>query len=342
LSGDSSKKGGLTMTLYQLRQFIVLAEEKHFGHAAKRLGIEQPPLSQSIQRLEKSVGVQLFDRTNRSVELTGAGKAFLREVLQALSHIEAGVLTAQHVMDGMVGQLKVACNTPAGYDLVPRILRTFRGKKPNVELSLIEMDTSEQVDAIMDGRVDIGFLRCRTFENDHIHTECLMQERIVAVLPRDHHLAKSKTLCLHDLRNEPFVMPPHRLGPIFSGPSFHSHILGACQEAGFTPKISQDANLLQTVISLVAAGIGVALVPNSLRKMRRTDLVYKDLGDRSDLMYVNLGMAWSKHNQSPILPALIEVTRIVTQNISKSSFQFPTIDGVVTSTIDEDYSRTIP
>ena len=304
------------MTLYQLRQFIVLAEEKHFGHAAKRLGIEQPPLSQSIKRLEKGMGVRLFDRTNRSVELTGAGKVFLREILQAMSHIEAGVLTAQHVMDGMVGQLKVACNTPAGYDLVPRILRTFRERKPSVELSLIEMDTSEQVDAIMDGRVDIGFLRCRTFENNDIHTECLMRERIVAVLPRDHHLAKRKTLSLYDLRNDPFVMPPHRLGPIFSGPSFHSHILSACREAGFTPKISQDANLLQTVISLVAAGIGVTLVPTALRNIRRTDLVYIDLRDRSELMYVNLGMAWSKHNQSPILPALLEVTRLVTQKLS--------------------------
>jgi DNA-binding transcriptional LysR family regulator len=259
------------MELRHLRYFVAVAETLHFGKAARLLNIAQPPLSQQIRNLERELDVTLLTRTNRSVALTDAGVAFLREARRTLAQAEHAALAAQLAQRGDAGRIVVGFISSATYTVFTDIVRSFRVGHPNVDLVLDESTTEQQLRALADGRIDIGFLR-PPFEQPGLLCSTVVREPVVAALPDFHPLARTRSIALKQLAGEPFVSLPRRLIP-----GFHDQITAACRRAGFTPRVAQEALQVQTIVSLVAAGLGVALVPASVRKGQRKGVRYLDI-----------------------------------------------------------------
>ena len=263
------------MELRHLHYFIAVAEELHFSRAAERLRISQPPLSQQIRSLEDELGVKLFERTKRHVELTEAGKAFLEHVYRILTQLEQAVEVTQRVGRGEIGQLAISFVGSATYTVLPDILRIFREQFPAVEVRLHELTTAQQIQALYDKRVDIGIVRSAIVEPG-LSVECILQESLVLALPETHPLSIHASVSLSALANESFILFPTKMGPVF-----YEQIINICQRAGFRPKVAQEAVQMQTIISLVAAGLGIALVPASLRNFQRNGVIYRHLQEQT-------------------------------------------------------------
>ncbi|GAQ00003.1 aromatic hydrocarbon utilization transcriptional regulator CatR [Leptolyngbya sp. NIES-2104] len=284
-----------------MRYFVTVAEELHFGRAAQRLQIAQPPLSQQIRQLEQELGVELLYRTKRTVRLTEAGLAFLQQARQILVQSEQAIEIAQRASRGEVGRLAIGFVGSATCSLLPDVVRSFRRQFPDVRLLLHEMTTSEQVAALHDDRIQLGFL-CPPISDDELSVETVLQESFVAVLPEAHPLATQTQLSLASLAEESFILSPRHLG---SG--FHNQIIRLCQQAGFSPQVAQEAIQMQTIISLVAAELGVALVPSSLQTLQRAGIVYKPLEDQT--LDVKLAVVWQSANTSPVLHQFLAQSR---------------------------------
>ncbi|WP_059002118.1 LysR family transcriptional regulator [Leptolyngbya sp. NIES-2104] len=292
------------MELRHLRYFVAVAEELHFGHAAQRLQIAQPPLSQQIRQLEQELGVELLYRTKRTVRLTEAGQAFLQQARQILVQSEQAIEVAQRASRGEVGRLAIGFVGSATCSLLPDVVRSFRRQFPDVRLLLHEMTTSEQLEALHDDRIQIGFL-CPPINDAELSVETVLQESFVAVLPEVHPLATQTQLSLASLAEESFILSPRHLG---SG--FHDQIIRLCQQVGFMPQVTQEAIQMQTILSLVAAELGVALVPASLQTLQRAGVVYKPLEGQT--LDVELAMVWRSANSSPVLHQFLAQSRAVT------------------------------
>lgn len=290
------------MELRHLRYFIAVAEELHFSRAAERLHIAQPPLSQQIRALEEELGVQLFERTKRRVQLTEAGLVFLAETRQVLAQVEQAVRAAQRASRGEIGRLAVGVNSSATHSFLPEILRVFRERFPFVELVLHELASSQQVQGIRDNRIDIGFLWLPNINDSALSFMPIWREPVIVALPETHPLANLPEIPLKALAGESFVLPPHQLGP-----GFYSQIISLCQQAGFSPKVVQEAMLVQTIVSLVAGGVGVALVPASLQSLQRVGVVYKALQGQTPEL--EMAVVWRQDNSSQILQEFLEVVR---------------------------------
>ena len=288
------------MELRHLRYFIAVAEELHFSRAAERLQIAQPPLSQQIRSLEKELGVQLFERTKRRVQLTEAGQIFLEEARLVLIQVEQAVRAAQRASRGEIGRLGVGVNSSATQSYVPEILRVFRERFPCVELVLHELTSHKQVQRILDNRIDVGFLWLPNVEDSALSFMSIWQEPLIVALPETHPLASLPQIPLEALVREPFVVPPRHLGA-----GFYSQIINLCQQAGFSPKVAQEAMLMQTIVSLVAGGVGVALVPASLQNLQRVGVVYKPLQGQTPEL--EMAIVWRQDNLSPILREFLKV-----------------------------------
>lgn len=288
------------MELRHLRYFIAVAEELHFSRAAERLQIAQPPLSQQIRSLEKELGVQLFERTKRRVQLTEAGQIFLEEARLVLIQVEQAVRAAQRASRGEIGRLGVGVNSSATQSYVPEILRVFRERFPCVELVLHELTSHKQVQRIRDNRIDVGFLWLQNVEDSALSFMSIWQEPLIVALPETHPLASLPQIPLEALVREPFVVPPRYLGA-----GFYSQIISLCQQAGFSPKVAQEAMLMQTIVSLVAGGVGVALVPASLQNLQRVGVVYKALQGQTPEL--EMAIVWRRDNSSPILREFLKV-----------------------------------
>ncbi|HIK40782.1 LysR family transcriptional regulator [Thermoleptolyngbya sp. M55_K2018_002] len=259
------------MELRHLRYFITVAEELHFGRAAARLHMAQPPLSQQIRQLEGELGFQLFYRTKRSVQLTEAGAVFLAECRRIMQQLDQAVQLGQQVSRGERGQLVIGFVSSAAYSVLPTLLRGFRAAAPDVSLELHELTTDQQVQWLRDRRMDVGLVRPPVNEPDF----CLMplcEEPLVVALPQQHPLAQQPSVSLKDLAGKPFILFPRPLAP-----GLYDQIISLCQQGGFSPAIVQEAIQMQTIISLVAAEIGVAIVPLSLQNLQRTGVVYREL-----------------------------------------------------------------
>jgi DNA-binding transcriptional LysR family regulator len=243
------------MELRHLRYFIAVAEELHFGKAAERLFITQPPLSQQIQQLERELGFLLFHRTQRSVKLTAAGQMFLDEARQTLTALERAAQAGRRVARGEAGWLGVGFVGTATYEALPAALSAFRAAYPEVELVLRELVSARQAQALRDHRIHVGLTRPPLREEDLV-SEPLVQEALLAALPAAHPLAAAERLALAALAGEPFILFPR-----FPSPSYADFVLACCAEVGFQPQVVQEAAEMQTAISLVVAGIGVTLVP---------------------------------------------------------------------------------
>ena len=260
------------MELRRIKYFIAVAEECHFGRAAARLQMAQPPLSQQIKQLETEMGVTLFIRTTRKVELTAAGERFLDRARQIVASVEDAVTEAGRVAEGRLGSVAIGFTGAATYDLLPSLARVLRAELPGIELDLKgEMLTPDQVTALLDGTLDLGFLRPPVRSPD-IDVRVLRREPLIAVLPESHPLAGRSKVKLADLRDEPFITyPSHNRSVVFEA------VIDACQQSGFTPVVGHEVGETSTLVSFVAAGLGVALVPASVQHLRITGACYLPL-----------------------------------------------------------------
>lgn len=288
------------MELRRLRYFIALAEELHFGRAAARLHVVQPALSQQIQRLEVQVGVRLVYRTRRHVALTEAGSAFLHKARLAILHAEEAVASAKRASRGEIGGLSVAFVGSAAFNFLPELLKSFRQSFPTVHLVLQEMTTTQQVTALRAASISVGLLR-PPIPDDNIETEILAREPWMMAIPRSHHLRDRSTVSPQDFAEDPFISTPRHLGP-----GLFDQALSLCTESGFSPTVVQEAIQMSTIVSLVAAGIGVALVPGSVAKLGRADVLFKPLR-RSPR--VEIVLAWCRADEDPILSNWLSVAR---------------------------------
>ena len=289
------------LELRHLRYFIAVAEELNFGRAARKLGITQPPLSLQIQRLEAELGVQLFERTNRRVQLTPAGKTLLEEGRHVVADFNSATDAARRAARGETGSLTVAFAASVMFLSLPRIIRRFRAQFPNVRLELRELPTGPQIIALRNGELDIGFLR-EPSRDAELTTETVMREGLLLALSKRHELANRKRLRLADVANEDFVLFPRDLAP-----GLYAHVLAVCAEAGVHPRIVQTSRELYTTVSLVEAGLGVTIIPASVRQMGWRGVRYYPIGSPS--ASTRIDAAWRSDNRSPILPAFLEIAR---------------------------------
>lgn len=286
----------------QLRQFIALAEHLHFGRAATALHISQPPLSRSIQDLEAKLGAALFERSRRKVDLTPAGRWFLEEARHVLARLERASRAVAGVAAGGAGSLRIGFVTIADYSVLPELLKRFKAAHPGVALALREMVTEAQLDALAVDDLDLGFvlppLPVRELDSAVVHREAL-----VAALPARHRLARQRgPLALRELAGEAFVMVPPNLAR-----GLWEVMLGLCTRAGFAPRVAQEAVQMQTVVSLVSSGLGVALVPESLLNLKRSGVVYRALRDAHPK--IELRLAWRRDARSLPLRRFIELAK---------------------------------
>jgi DNA-binding transcriptional LysR family regulator len=298
------------MELRHLRYFIAVAEELNFSRAAERLHIAQPPLSQQIRDLETQMGVTLFDRTKRRVELTAAGQVFLEKVTQVLGQIEQAVEMAQRASRGEIGRLSLGFNSSATYSVLPTLLNAFRERCPEVILDLHEMTTQQQILHLQQQQIDAGILYL-PIELEELEVISVLKEGMAIAIPASHPLATSERVSIRAFDRELFILPPARLG---SG--LYNQIMQFFQQTEFSPIAVQEAIQLQTSISLVAGGVGVALVPAALQNLQRSGVVYRSLVEPTP--EIEIGIAWRKGDRAPILQKFIESARLPPSQLPQS------------------------
>lgn len=289
------------MELRHLRYFIAVAEELHFGRAAERLFIAQPPLSQQIQQLERELGFRLFHRTQRRVELTAAGQLFLEEARELLSGLEKAVAAGRRVARGEVGWLGIGFVGTATYRFLPAVLSDFRALYPEVELVLRELVSAKQAQALRDRRIHIGLAR-PTVSEEGLVSEALYQEPLVAAMPERHPLAQQEHLTLTDLAGEPFILFPRH-----PKPSYADFVISLCEQAGFSPHVVQETAEIHTAISLVAAELGVTLVPASVESAHREGIVYRSFEALQPT--TELVALYRAADHSPVVEAFLTAAR---------------------------------
>jgi LysR family transcriptional regulator, benzoate and cis,cis-muconate-responsive activator of ben and cat genes len=289
------------MELRQMRSFVAVAEELHFGHAARRLRIAQPALSRQIQAIERELMVQLLARNRRRVQVTPAGQVFLDHARLILARTEDAVRAAQRASGGVSGALNIGFVGSATYDVLPAVLRAFRQSSPQVALTLSEMTVHAQLEALIEKRIDIGLLRLPA-KTEGLVFRTVSREPLYVALPSAHRLSQYPALRLSALAGEPFVLYPDH-----PRPSWTEFIVGLCQQAGFQPIVAQRTIEIQTTLSLVAAGIGLSIVPKCVGNILRKDVVYRRLTGvhaRTDLL-----VAFREHDPAPVVRTFLGVLR---------------------------------
>src|SRR5882724_526972 len=283
------------MELRQIRSFLSVAETLHFGRSAELIHLSQPALSLQIRALEEDVGVRLFERNRRKTTLTAAGVAFRDEAAHALSHLDQAIRRAKLAANGKLGLLRIGFISTAGSEIVPDIFRQFKELNPEVEFSLRAITTADQVQMLETGSLDIGFLRLPIGEHPALDVVTVHRERFVLVVPASHKLAKRKKVRLSDVSDQEFVMYARTYAP-----GFHDLIFGILRDAGIVPNVSQTAAEISTVISLVVAHMGIALLPASAVKHSAAPVVACEIVDQIPMS--EIGMAVSKG----VRPAIVD------------------------------------
>lgn len=279
--------------LNQLACFIAVAEELHFGRAAERLCMTQPPLSRQIQLLEHSLGTKLFERNSRSVRLTAAGRVFLTDATRLLQLAEQAATTAQRTSKGKTGRVTLGFTTVMGYELMPRLIAAAQVALPDIDIVLREMTAVNQLDALENNTIDVGFLWPLSSRLILKH-ETVFRDPLVVVLPADHPLAIAESIALRELNDLPFVMyTPER------GRYFYSLVNGLLVSSGVTPRYVQYLDQILTVVSLVSTGIGVAIVPSSVSRFHVDHVVFRPIREGS--VVAEGRMAWREGHQNPAL-----------------------------------------
>lgn len=257
--------------VHQLRYFVVVAEELHFRRAAELLSIRQPPLSAAIRELERALGVTLLERSRRHVALTPAGAAFLRDARALLGDLDHAVESARRVAASRRELLRVSFVGSALYGPAPRLLRMLAARRPDIELRLRERSTADQLAALAAGELDAGFVRGPA-ERPGVALHTLLREQTLAALPRGHPLTRHRSVPVGLLASEPLVLFPRE-----QAPGFHDALVSSVTQGSHPPRIVQEVPEMQTIIQLVASGMGISLVPASLRVLARHDVAYRPL-----------------------------------------------------------------
>jgi DNA-binding transcriptional LysR family regulator len=296
------------MELKHLTSFISVAEQLSFVRAATELHISQPALTGQIQKLEAELGVRLLFRNHRQVKLTDAGTVFLAESRAVLARSRLAADRAQRAAKGEIGRLRLGFVSSAALEIVPGIVVGFRKKYPQVAFDLTNVRTSTQVKSLLNRSIDIGFLRL-PLSNDELRITTIHREPFVVVLPQDHVLAKARQVRIAELQNEKFIAYGRRWAP-----GFYDSIVRLCHAAGFTPDIVQETGEMYTAISLVAAGSGIAILPQSVVLAQSKNVVMKKLP--SSVAISEIAIAVRKDDSSPLTEAFVTMARDFCKKIS--------------------------
>ncbi len=291
--------------LRQLRYFVTVAEELHFGRAAKRLHMTQPPLSQTIFALEAMLGAALFDRNRRGVALTTAGTALLPEARRLLAQADELPGLVKRAAQGQTGKLSLAFVSSADYSVLPPMLRDYRAAYPQVQITLQEATSDLQLEELLNDRIDAGLLIPPLPDKAKAELSYLpiLKEPLILVSPADLPELRGKHKAnLRSLPPLPLIIFPRAISP-----DLHDAILAVFRTAGITPTIAQEAIQMQTIVSLVSAGMGIALVPQSVGNLRRTGVEYRTLTQTTPL--VETGLAWRHDHNSPVLKGFLDLVR---------------------------------
>ncbi|MCD7034146.1 LysR family transcriptional regulator [Metabacillus sp. GX 13764] len=287
------------MDLRQMRYFIMVAEELNFSRAAERLNMAQPPLSQEIRKLEEEIGVLLFHRTKRKVELSEAGKVFLKEARKTLLQFQQAVKAAQLAGDGKLGNLTVGFVDSS--NLVVALIKEFREQFPRIHLTLKEMTTEQQVLALAEKQIQIGFVR--SAENqDFLQSEVISEESLLLVLPENHPLCEKESIPMKMLAGEPFILFPRHLGN-----HFYDLIISYFREYGISLNVVQEAIQMHTILNLVKTGIGLSIVPSTLADTPVSGVVFKEIQEPAPP--IHLHAAWRRDEDSPVVLRFLEMLR---------------------------------
>ncbi len=285
------------MELRHLRYFVAVAQELHFGRAAARLGLAQPPLSQQIKALEIETGVTLLERTKRRVELTAAGEIFFQEARKILAMTDRAVLAARRTARGEVGKLVVGFVSSTVYGKATSIFRIMQEEYPDISLLLQDLSSVEQVEAIKAYRLDVALVRPPVETGELHQMRTIWREPLIVALPRRHRLAGQKRIAASELAGESFLL--------VDAPGFRDQLVRICALAGFSPRIVQQARSTPTIVNLVAAGIGISIVPASLRNLHRQGVTYRSFEPPAPT--IELAVLWRKNDPSPALRSFLQI-----------------------------------
>lgn len=291
-------------SIVQLERFVAVAEELNFRKAAMRLHMSQPPLSDTIRQLEDELGITLLSRTRRSVSLTKSGRVFLERAYRILSQLDEAVDVSRAVAHGMSGHLAIGFCPTATYGVLPRVLRRFTQSYPDVSLKFDELATAEQEDALLQKRVDVGLFHAPAVNRGGVLQETVISEPMLIALPGDHPLARHNKIEIAELKRESFILVPPRWGT-----GFHARVSHACQQAGFAPHVMQEVDRVHTMVSLVAAGMGIAFCAASQSSFAPDGVTFRQLDDPLGLFRVEFGVSWRETDQAPITLAFRDVAR---------------------------------
>ena len=304
----------IELRLYEY--FVTLARTLHFGRAAREHGIAQPPFSQQIQKLERELGTLLLRRNNRRVELTPAGQIFLVEALRTLEAAARAERSARLAGEGRLGELSIGMIASAAYeDMVSTVVLRLGERYPDIDLTLHEMNTPEQLAALRRGEIQAGFGRPPVHDAE-VESFTVRTEPLLVAMPASHRLAHLDAIPLRQLASDPWVMLPSDMGL-----GFYEQVLRVCHEAGFSPDAHQVATQIHTMISLVAGGLGVTLVPASISSLRRTGVVYRPLVEPTEP--VQTMALWMPAKMSSLLAHLLEVIREVADEYNSEALRKP-------------------
>jgi len=293
------------MELRHLRYFLAVAEELNFTRAAKRLNIAQPPLTRQIRMLEEEMGIVLIDRSSYRIELTRAGAAFAAETAKILGELRLAVVHAKRAARGALGQVRVGFTESASFNpLVTTAFRSFRAHHPEIEVSLEERQSVELCKGLREERIDVAFVRPPLTNQDDIALDILQEEDMLVVVPNTHRLARARLVDLRDLQNESFILYPRAVRP-----GLADAVVAACERAGFSPRVEQYAPQLSATINLVAASLGISIVPQSMRGLQPNAVAYIPLRGRP--VRAQLGIAYRKGESAPAVLQFIELASTI-------------------------------
>jgi DNA-binding transcriptional LysR family regulator len=288
--------------LRHLRYFVAVADNGGFGRAAQLLHVAQSAISEQVRDLEEELGAPLFDRNNRNVRLTPEGEVFLADARAILAQVEKATANIKKSLHGEIGRLAIGFFAGGTGAFFPAVIKEFRGRFPEVQVTLIEMAPLMQHQALQAGAIDIGFTRALGPQATSLRSEHFLTERLYAVFPKNHRFASQSQVAMKDLSEEPFVLNDRS----YSAPVFDK-VITLCTEAGFSPRISATGTVASGVLALVEAGEGIAILPGGSRRLSSEELVFVPLSDRA--AFVDLVVAWSPSHGSRVVQSFLDLVR---------------------------------
>jgi DNA-binding transcriptional LysR family regulator len=282
--------------------FLAVAEEQNFGRAARRLGMSQPPLTEQIQVLEQALKVKLFERSRRGAQLTPVGRAILPAVRKFADQLEHLEIAVREAVSGQSGTLTIGAISSALLEVVPPLLERLRAQRPDLSVSVREIDSAEALPALQAGDIDLAFARLQADEGHAVETLPMARDRLAVALPSSHPMAARRRIKLASLSDEVFVMFERRLSPVY----FDS-IIAACQAQGFSPRILREVRSVTTQVAFVGCNQGIALVPSDMRGLAPQNVTVRPLVEQIDT--VATAAAWHTQRMTPALQVAVDVIR---------------------------------